>query len=57
MKFYNREKELESLEKIRRVSFSVHSQMTVFTGRRRIGKTSLIFMNCSIYLGTPPVKV
>ena len=41
MKFYNREKELASLEKVRQVSFSVHSQMTVLTGRRRIGKTSL----------------
>ena len=32
MKFYNREKELASLEKVRQVSFSVHSQMTVLTG-------------------------
>ena len=31
MKFYNRDKELASLEKVRRVSFSVHSQMTVLT--------------------------
>ena len=46
MKFYNREKELALLEKVRRVSFSVHSQMTVLTGRRRIGKTSLIFKSC-----------
>ena len=46
MKFYNRDKELASLEKVRRVSFSVHSQMTVLTGRRRIGKTSLIFKSC-----------
>ncbi|WP_260458396.1 hypothetical protein [Bacteroides salyersiae] len=38
MKPYNREKELASLEKVRQVSFSVHSQMTVLTGRRRIGK-------------------
>lgn len=44
MKFYNREKELASLEKARHVSFTVHSQMTVLTGRRRIGKTSLIFI-------------
>ena len=28
MKFYNREKELASLEKVRQVSFSVHSQMS-----------------------------
>lgn len=46
MRFYNREKELASLEKVRQVSFSVHSQMTVLTGRRRIGKTSLIFKSC-----------
>ena len=46
LKFYNREKELASLEKVRQVSFSVHSQMTVLTGRRRIGKTSLIFKSC-----------
>ena len=52
MKFYNREKELAALEKIRQVSFSVHSQMTVLTGRRRIGKTSLIFKSCE---GTPTV--
>ncbi len=54
MRFYNREKELASLEKVRQVSFSVHSQMTVLTGRRRIGKTSLIFKSCedtpTIYL-------
>ena len=50
MKFYNREKELTSLEKVRQVSFSVHSQMTVLTGRRRIGKTSLIFRVARILL-------
>ena len=48
MRFYNREKELASLEKVRGVSFSVHSQMTVLTGRRRIGKTSLIFKSCEM---------
>ena len=52
MRFYNREKELASLEKVRQVSFSVHSQMTVLTGRRRIGKTSLIFKSCE---NTPTV--
>lgn len=46
MKFYNREKELALLDKVRQISFSVHSQMTVLTGRRRIGKTSLIFRSC-----------
>lgn len=41
MKFYNREKELELLEKTRK-SAEKSSKMTVVTGRRRIGKTSLI---------------
>ena len=54
MKFYNRETELEALNKMRDLSFNVHSQMTVLTGRRRIGKTSLIFKSCvsteTIYL-------
>jgi len=42
MKFYNRESELKELERIRNLSFSDFSRMTVVTGRRRIGKTSLI---------------
>lgn len=46
MKFYNREQELAALEKVRLKAFSNHSQMTVLTGRRRIGKTSLIFKSC-----------
>jgi AAA+ ATPase superfamily predicted ATPase len=54
MKFYNRETELEALGKMRELSFNVHAQMTVLTGRRRIGKTSLIFKSCedtpTIYL-------
>ena len=52
MKFYNREKELAALEKVRQIAFSNHSQLTVLTGRRRIGKTSLIFKSCE---GTPTV--
>lgn len=54
MKFYNRETELAALSKMRDLSFNVHSQMTVLTGRRRIGKTSLVFKSCentdTIYL-------
>ncbi len=42
MKFYNRENELSELQRIRNLSFSDYSRMTVITGRRRIGKTSLI---------------
>jgi len=42
MKFYNRTKELAEMRRIRDLSFSEFSRMTVVTGRRRIGKTSLI---------------
>ena len=52
MKFYNREKELEALNKVREFSFNEHSMFTVLTGRRRIGKTSLIKESCN---NTPTV--
>lgn len=42
MKFYNREIELAELQRICDLSFRLNSRMTVVTGRRRIGKTSLI---------------
>lgn len=42
MKFYNRTNELAELQRIQRLSFEDHSRLTVVTGRRRIGKTSLI---------------
>lgn len=42
MKFYNREREIAELRRIRNLSFTHNSRMTVVTGRRRIGKTSLI---------------
>ena len=41
MKFYNREKETEALLAIEKRS-EQYAQMTVITGRRRIGKTALI---------------
>ncbi|KAA6300796.1 MAG: hypothetical protein EZS26_003068 [Candidatus Ordinivivax streblomastigis] len=41
MKFYNRENELETLQKVRETAFAQHSKLTVLTGRRRIGKTNL----------------
>lgn len=41
MKFYNRTSELQELHRIQKLSFESHSRMTVITGRRRIGKTSL----------------
>ncbi|MCM1530843.1 MAG: ATP-binding protein [Bacteroides sp.] len=42
MKFYNRESEVSELKRIQNLAFTVRSYMTVVTGRRRIGKTSLI---------------
>ena len=46
MKFYDRQHELNELDRIRDISFSVNSQMTVVTGRRRIGKTKLLVKSC-----------
>ena len=42
MKFYDRENELAELKRIQTLSFTDHSRLTVITGRRRIGKTSLV---------------
>ena len=44
MRFYNREQEIETLRIMREQSYEGHSKFTVVTGRRRIGKTSLIKM-------------
>lgn len=52
MKFYDREKELELLARTREIAFNNHSQMTVLTGRRRVGKTKLILKSCG---STPTV--
>ena len=46
MKFYNRTKELDELHRIQKLSFEGYSRFTVVTGRRRIGKTSLIVRAC-----------
>ena len=45
MIFYDREKEIEVLQQIERLSAS-YAQMTVVTGRRRIGKTTLVKHAC-----------
>lgn len=42
MKFYNRDRELAELRRIQDLSYSKNSRMTMLTGRRRIGKTSLM---------------
>ena len=41
MKFYNREKEIENLIKVEKLS-QISAKMSVIVGRRRIGKTKLI---------------
>lgn len=38
MKFYNRESELAELNRIKQMSFTEYSRMTVITGRRRLVK-------------------
>lgn len=42
MKFYNRTTEIAKLQRIKGMAYDDHSKLTVITGRRRIGKTSLI---------------
>ena len=46
MRFYGRERETEALQKIELLS-STYAQMTVVTGRRRIGKTTLVKHSCT----------
>lgn len=52
MRFYDRDIELKMLNESRAIAFSKVSQMTVLTGRRRIGKTKLMLKSCE---GTPTV--
>ncbi|MCL1846561.1 MAG: ATP-binding protein [Coriobacteriia bacterium] len=47
MRFYNRESELAELLEIRKQAFADHSRFTLITGRRRIGKTSLVLKSLS----------
>jgi AAA+ ATPase superfamily predicted ATPase len=42
MRFYDREPQIAELHRIQELAFAEYSKMTVITGRRRIGKTSLI---------------
>ena len=48
MEFYDRTNELAELQRIQNLSFSDHSRLTVVTGRRRIGKTSLIMKSVEV---------
>ena len=45
MKFYDRTREIDKLREIERRSHEV-AQFTVVTGRRRVGKSSLILKAC-----------
>ncbi|MCQ2188364.1 MAG: ATP-binding protein [Paludibacteraceae bacterium] len=45
MRFYNRDKEMRLLAEVERMS-NEESQITVVTGRRRIGKTQLLLKAC-----------
>ncbi len=55
MKYYDRAEEIKELRRIQERAFNSRSRMTVITGRRRIGKTSLalLAMECgypTVYL-------
>lgn len=57
MKFYDRKSELDEIQRISKLALSDHSRLTVITGRRRIGKTSLATRACrngfpTVYLFT-----
>jgi len=52
MKFYDRIGEIAELKRIQKLSFDNHSRLTVLTGRRRIGKTSLIM---KVVANTPTI--
>lgn len=42
-KFYDREKEMSKLLELQRQAYSDYSRFVVLTGRRRVGKTSLVY--------------
>ena len=42
-KFYNREREMNQLHGMQQQAFSDCSRFVVLTGRRRVGKTSLVY--------------
>ena len=42
-KFYNREQEMKQLHEMQRQSYEDYSRFVVLTGRRRVGKTSLVY--------------
>lgn len=58
MKFYNREKEIKLLANIQEAA-DENAQMVTLMGRRRIGKTKLLFhatQDTPTYISSLPVK-
>lgn len=43
IKFYDRQREMTQLEDIQQQAYEDYSRMVVLTGRRRVGKTSLVY--------------
>ena len=43
VKFYNRQQEMAQLLDIQQQAFNDYSRFVVLTGRRRVGKTSLVY--------------
>ena len=42
-KFYDRVREMTELRELQRQAYSDYSRFVVLTGRRRVGKTSLVY--------------
>ena len=42
-KFYDREREMQQLQEMQRQAYEDYSRVVVLTGRRRVGKTSLVY--------------
>lgn len=42
-KFYDREREMQQLREMQRQAYEDYSRFVVLTGRRRVGKTSLVY--------------
>ena len=47
MNFYDRQAQIDELQRIQDLAFTDFSRMTVVTGRRRVGKTSLLIESLS----------
>ena len=55
-KFYDREKEMAQLREMQRQAYEDCSRFVVLTGRRRVGKTSLVYRLMEESKGNPPLE-